>query len=196
MTDVFDGPHQVTFSPTGLVFIQLGGLQTGEIYPGMQKRVDPQSLDSRFILRRGDVLLSKTGEAPRAALVSAELSGATLSPDIYCFRVKSDLVSPAWLTYFLNSNPIREKLAKSVYGKTTARLHLPALRAILVVLPLNEIAQEIDQLEELAQQHSQAARDIWSATLRGLFTEIDDRLGFDSQDEGKVSGNFLPSFFF
>ncbi len=191
--DVFDGPRQVTFQPDGLAYIQLGGLQVGEVYPDPAKQVDPQNLDSRFILRCGDVLLSKTGEAPRAALVSTELAGATLSPDIYCLRLKSDTVSPTWLTYYLNSRLIREKLAETVHGKTTPRLHLADLKQFPVVLPTVELTREVEQLEEQAQQHTQAAREIWTSTVRGLYTEIDGRLGIVARDTGKPPGNISPS---
>lgn len=191
--DIFDGPRQVTFKRDGLAYIQLGGLQAGEIYPDSAKEVDPEDLDRRFILGAGDVLLSKTGEAPRAALVSTEFADATLSPDIYCLRLKSGPVSPTWLTYYLNSSLIREKLAERVHGKTTPRLHLADLRQFPVVLPTVELTREVDQLEEQAQQHIQAAREIWTSTLRGLYSEIDGRLGVIARDAGEASGNISPS---
>lgn len=183
----------MTFQPNGLAYIQLGGLQVGEVYPDSAKQVDPHDLDPRFILRCGDVLLSKTGEAPRAALVSTGFSDATLSPDIYCLRLKSDTVSPTWLTYYLNSSLIREKLAERVHGKTTPRLHLADLKQFPVVLPTVELTREVEQLEKQAQQHSQAAREIWTSTVRGLYTEIDGRLGIVARDTGKPPSNISPS---
>lgn len=191
--DVFDGPRQVTFKPDGLAYIQLGGLQAGEVYPDSAKRVDPQDLDPRFLLRCGDVLLSKTGESPRAALVSTEFANATLSPDIYCLRLKSGTISPTWLTYYLNSSLIREKLAERVHGKTTPRLHLADLKHFPVTLPTVDLAREVDQLEEQAQQHSQAAREIWTSTVRGLYTEIDGRLGVIARGAAKAPSNISSS---
>lgn len=191
--DVFDGPRQVTFQRDGLAYIQLGGLQVGEVYPDSAKQVDPLGMDPRFILRCGDVLLSKTGEAPRAALVSTEFADATFSPDIYCLRLKSGPVSPTWLTYYLNSGLIREKLAERVHGKTTPRLHLADLKHFPVTLPTVELAREVDQLEEQAQQHIQAAREIWISTLRGLYAEIDGRLGIVAREAGTAPGYISSS---
>lgn len=181
VTDIFDGPRRVTFKLGGLMYIQLGGLQTGEIYPDLEKQVDPCNLNTRFILCSSDVLLSKTGDTPRAALVSSEFAGATISPDIYCLRMKPGLVSPAWLTYYFNSKLIREMLSEKIHGKTIPRLHLADLKQFPVILPTTELAREVEQLEEQAQEHSHKAYEIWTATLRGVFAEIDKRLGLSNQ---------------
>lgn len=70
INDVFDGPRRIHFIQDGVPYIRLGDLDAGEIYFDPNQKIAPADLDQHFYLRPEDVLVTKTGDEPRAMITS------------------------------------------------------------------------------------------------------------------------------
>jgi hypothetical protein len=156
-------------------------LDAGEIYFDPYQTIAPLNLERRFYLRPGDVLVSKTGDEPRAVVTSSEAQGALIAPDIYCLRVQTESISPTWLAYYLNSSYSQQLLVERIAGATVRRLRMAELRSLPLLLPSSSLVEEIETLEQQAQAHTQAAHELWAAILTGMFAEIDDRSGLSGE---------------
>lgn len=175
INDVFDGPRRIHFIQDGVPYIRLGDLDAGEIYFDPNQKIAPADLDQHFYLRPEDVLVTKTGDEPRAMITSSETENALTAPDIYCLRVNKDLISPTWLAYYLNTSFGQRLLSDKSSGSVLRRLNLTELRSLPIVFPPLSLVTEIETLERQAQEHTLAAHDIWTATQKGMYSEIDER---------------------
>jgi len=148
-------------------------------------------LERRFYLRSGDVLVSKTGDEPRAVVTPDEAQGALVAPDIYCLRVQTERSSPTWLAYFLNTTYGQRLLSERIAGATVRRLRMAELRSLPLLLPPLSLVQEIEALEQQAQAHTQSAHELWAAILTGMYAEIDERSGCRTDPYAIDVDNFL-----
>jgi hypothetical protein len=183
LADVFDGPRRIQFETHGAPYVRLGDLDAGEIYFDPCQTIAPLDLERRFYLRPGDVLVSKTGDEPRAVVTSGEAQGAVIAPDIYCLRIHPGGISPTWLAYFLNTRHGQHLLSERIAGATVRRLRMAELRSLPLLLPPLPLVQEIESLEQQAQANTQSAHELWAAILTGMYAEIDDRSGMTGKVE-------------
>ena len=101
-------------------------------------------------VRSGDVLVALLGEVlPRACVAPATLGEAIVKADCVRVRPKLEVVSAAYLTYALNSDPVRRQASAIVHGVGRPRLGLAGLRELrLPLAPRREqerIVAAIDQ---------------------------------------------------
>lgn len=193
LKDIFDGPRRVQFIENGVPYIRLADLESGEIYLDPNQNVGPLDIDPRYYLVPGDVLVTKTGDEPRSALVSDEARCALTGSDIFCLRLTDDKLSATWLSYFFNTTYGQGLLIERSTGATVRRLRLADLRSISTQMPPLDLVKEVEQLEQQAQQQSRAAHEIWTAIRRGMYSEIDDRAGISENLDALNIDNLLAS---
>ncbi|TRZ50182.1 hypothetical protein D4S03_07185 [bacterium] len=193
LDNIFDGPRRIQLIEHGAPYIRLGDLDAGEIYFDPHQTSAPLNLESRFYLRPGDVLVSKTGDEPRAVVTSSEAQGALIAPDIYCLRTIPELLSATWLAYFLNTTHGQRLLIERSSGVTVRRLHMADLRSLPLMLPPQELVREIEALEHQAQANSQSAHEIWAAIISSMYAEIDERSGFAGGSNAAIPEIFLTA---
>lgn len=189
--DVCDGPRNIKMKSTGIPYLRLGNLGRVEINYDNIGYVAIEGIESRFQLAAGDVLLSKIGDEPRAALVPEDLFGATFSSDLYRLRVDPQKISPIWVENFLNSKYLGEVINQQNYGSTLRRLSAFDLRNIYVPIPSLELSSHLEKLEGEAQEFSVTARDIFNRAIQGLFAELDQRINVTEKNgtESFVASN-------
>jgi hypothetical protein len=183
--DINDGLRDVMLKPEGIPFIKLGNLGKAEISYNEVDYIGSDEIDERFRLIPGDVLLSKIGDDPRAALVQEQQYGATYSSDLYRLRIDPKKISPVWLEIFLNTRYAREMIVHQNYGSTLRRMAASDLRNIRIPIPSTRVSEDVQRLEREAQQFSAAARDIFTTTIHGLFAEIDQRIKLPNLNSGE-----------
>ena len=174
--DICDGPRGIKLTRTGIPYLKLGNLGRAEIHYDDTTYVAAEEIKSRYQLAPGDVLLSKIGNEPRAALVQEDLYGATYSSDLYRLRVDPKKISPIWLEIFLNSKYLGEVINQQNYGSALRRLSAFDLRNIYVPIPSLELSSRLENLEAAAQEFSVTARNIFDKAIQGLFAELDQRI--------------------
>jgi hypothetical protein len=184
-SDICDGPRQTSLVPEGIPYVRIGNLKAGDISSTDGVFVEGRAIKERFKLIPGDVLLSKTSDEPRAAIVTDWLAGATFSPDIFRLRVNPLVISPAWVSLFFNTRYATGVFRQCTYGTTIKRLRAADLKHIYIPVPPPELAAEIEALERQAQEHSSTAKSTFAAVISGLYGEIDARVEFEELPQQK-----------
>ena len=102
---------------SGIRVIRIANVQKGCIedstpvfYP-----IDSSGLD-KYMLERGDLLMSLTGNVGRVAILAEEFLPAALNQRVACLRMKSDKVSKEYLYHILNSDYFEQKCIQSSKG--------------------------------------------------------------------------------
>ena len=193
LEDVFDGPRRIHLETNGVQYIRLGDLDAGEIYLDPSQMVAPRNLDHRFYLKAGDVLVSKTGDEPRAMVTSDETNGALTAPDIYCLRVIPGSMSPIWLAYYLNTRLGQKLLCERGSGTTLRRIRLSDLHSLPLYIPPASITSEIETLEREAQRQTQSAHEMWATIQTSMYAEIQERSELREIDNGEAVDQFLAT---
>lgn len=193
LDNIFDGPRRIQFIEHGVLYIRLGDLEAGEIYCDPCQTSAPLNLESRYYLRPEDVLVSKTGDEPRAVVTTGEVQGALIAPDIYCLRTIPERLSATWLAYYLNTTHGQQLLIERSSGATVRRLHVADLRSLPLMLPPEQLVKEIEDLEHQAQANSQTAHEIWAAIISSMYSEIDERSELTGDTNVPVPENFLTT---
>lgn len=181
--DICDGPRQVDLAEAGTPYVRIGDLNVGDITATEAVFVSERHIKERFRLRCDDVLLSKTSDEPRAALVTDRLTGATFSPDIFRLRIDPQRISPAWVSLFFNTKYAARVFSQRAYGTRIKRLRMADLRHIRMPVPPQYLIQEVEHLEQQAQKYNATAQTIFAAVIKGLYGEIDTRIS----DDGLIS---------
>ncbi|QTA78429.1 Type I restriction endonuclease domain-containing protein [Desulfonema limicola] len=172
---ICDGPRNVKPSESGIPYIKLNNLKPGDIFHSSTNFIDDSGIQDKFRLQKNDVLISKTGETVRSALVPDSLIGAVFAPDIYRIKIDREEVSASWVNFFFRTRYASEIILKLMYGTTIKRLSIRDLKSIRIPIPSPEMAREIEDIELKAQKESEAARSIFSSTIKSLYAEIDRR---------------------
>ncbi|EMZ1487823.1 restriction endonuclease subunit S [Vibrio cholerae] len=121
---------------------------------------------SKHAIECDDVLVAMMGESlPRACIVPSGVAPAIVKADCARIRVNSEVLSPKLLTYYLNSNPVRNRTKSAVKGVGRPRINLGYIRSIVVPLP-SEIEQKAIA-DKLAAEFDSIDRQI-KATDLGL----------------------------
>ncbi len=99
--------------------------------------------------KAGDILVAMLGETlPRACLVPPTLGPAIVKADCARVRVNPTLALGPFVSYALNSDPVRREAAKLIHGVGRPRLGLTLLRTIQVPLaPLGEQRSVVEAIE-------------------------------------------------
>jgi type I restriction enzyme S subunit len=111
-------------------------------------------------LQPGDVLIARMPDPLGRACVFPGLSQpAVTAVDVCIWRPGPNGPSPEWLTYFVNSPPVRAQLASLAGGTTRQRVSGGNLKKLELPTPPTSVQTRIVvRLEELLR-HSKAARD-------------------------------------
>jgi hypothetical protein len=175
--DICDGPRKTDPVTAGIPYLRLGDLNAGDIALTEEVFVAEQNIKPRFRLAPDDILLSKTSDEPRAALVTEKLAGATFSPDIFRLRIDPQKISPAWVSLFFNTRYTAQVVSQRAYGARIKRLRVADLRHIRLPVPPRALTEEVEALERQAQKYSAAALSSFQMVINGLYGEIDIRVG-------------------
>lgn len=144
---------------------------------------------SKHAIECGDILVAMMGEfLPRACMVPSGVAPAIVKADCARIRVNSEVLRPKLLTYYLNSNPIRNRTKSAVKGIGRPRINLGYIRSIVVPLPsvieqkaiADKIDTEFDSIDRqieataLALKQSEAQRkNILRSAFSGLLVPQD-----------------------
>ena len=104
--------------------------------------------------KAGDVLVAMLGDKlPRACLVPPTLGPAIVKADCARVRVCSDFARPQFVSYALNSEPVRSGAAELIHGVGRPRLGLTLLRTVnLPIAPLGEQSRIVEAIESYSSR--------------------------------------------
>ena len=115
-------------------------------------RVSIPDLNERHLLRPGDLLLRARGLFHTAAVVTQVIERAIAAAPLMVIRVKSPLVQPAYLRWFLNQQATQAELVKLAADSHVQNLNKVAIEGLEIPLPPLDRQSRIATLAELGMR--------------------------------------------
>ncbi|MEV4716676.1 restriction endonuclease subunit S [Micromonospora noduli] len=117
----------------------------------------------RFTLQEDDLVLVRQGSIGRLALVTARQSGWLYGSSCLRVRPKKELISPAFLAYYLSHPPVRKSLLERALPGTVPSLNTQVLNDFPIAVPSLsrqiKIVETMTALEDsIAAQHAVVER--------------------------------------
>jgi type I restriction enzyme M protein len=128
-----------------VAYIRIGDLRGGYVGRGEKwlGRDAVDSLNPKWKLKAGDVLLSKSGTIGKAAVVRNGAVGAVAANGLIVLRVDSDQIDPHYLTAYLASSECHAWLEGRARGAVIRHLSKKVLHELLVPVPPIQIQQRV-----------------------------------------------------
>lgn len=133
----------------------------------------------RYQVQAGDVIVAGLGDEThvvgRAALIPESLGPAINKADCFCLRAKPNILSNAYLRYYLNSLSGSSQVKARAQGTTRTRVNVGNLKTIEIPVPSRS---EQDRIVERLQQIEAAGAVIAKRVAFGatVFTSLTNRL--------------------
>jgi hypothetical protein len=129
----------------------------------------------RVRVRRGDLVLTRSGSIGRVALISSMFDGAIVSDDLIRVRVPDERLR-LYLWAWLESRAAQDQIMRNEYGAIQQHLEPEHVRALLVAVPRDpaEFAAVVEERRHMrdAREALIAARDQSQARVSGILTKI------------------------
>lgn len=138
--------------------------------------------ESKTGLKRGDVILAKTGKEAASVVLCDECN---VSQDVIAVRVDRKKVNPFYLAVFLNTRAGISQMRRWFQGQVQLHLSLPDARQILVPLPPERFQKRVEDSVHQAEAELASALEATSEAEN----LIASALGLDELD-------LSPSLFF
>lgn len=101
----------------GIRIIRIANVQKGYIEDSSPVFYPENTFDlDKYMLKKGDLLMSLTGNVGRVALLTEEFLPAALNQRVACLRLKTDEISKSFLYHYLNSDLFERLCVQSSNG--------------------------------------------------------------------------------
>ncbi len=107
-----------------------------------------------YLLKRGDVLFAGKGTTYLCKLFEWDFP-AVPSTTLYSMRLKSDLVTPEYLCWYLNHPSIVATVKTSQVGSATPLVRKPTLESLEIIVPSREKQRLVVELAALQKHESE-----------------------------------------
>lgn len=162
-------------------------------------RPELASVEQRWALLPGDVLVSKSGTIGKSALVRSAAVGSIAANGLYVLRVNQERLDPSFLLAYLSSSACQNWLAAQSRGAVIQHLNRAVLDGLPVPLPsLQMQARAAAQFREFGTDAltflSQATGNRESDRLIAWLAELDEKVPkfLDGLDETPALSHFEP----
>ena len=141
------------YTNSGYFVMRIGNVQNGEIELSNPRYVQiSDKRMNRFILNKGDILVSLTGKIGRVGVVESEHLPAVLNQRVARITVKDRAIAPNFLFRFLCSRAFREGLQDAGHGAAQQNVSTKEIETVAIAVPTTEtqirIVEHIDALVE------------------------------------------------
>ena len=204
IADIKTGPfgsalHEKDYVDDGTPIITVEHLsEQGVIYVNlpMVSDLDRKRLKA-YILLKGDIVFSRVGSVDRNSLIKEEESGWLFSGRLLRIRLKTVDICSAFLSYYLNQEPTKQRIRSVAVGQTMPSLNTQILKNVEIAFPsciseqqaiataLSDVDALITSLDKLIAKK----RDIKQATMQQLLTGKRQLSGFSGEWEVKKLGD-------
>lgn len=160
--------------------IGASAIEAGSVLSEFSKLPKLSELPTRSpaVVQGGDILMvsrATPGAAFKAALVATQ-SPIVATSSLYILRSKTDTLSPQYLNYFLNSDPLQRQIQALARGSTIAHISRRALAELEIPIPsqniqkaIIDLANNIKQQNKINQRKQALKEQIITATFTNLY---------------------------
>jgi restriction endonuclease S subunit len=114
-------------------------------------RIDYTPKLDGYMLKKGDLLFAGKGSTYLCEVFNLDVP-AVPSTTLYIIRLRSDIVSPQYLRWYLNHPKVVAKILASRVGSGTPMIHKPTLENLEIIIPDKDTQQRIVELSELQKK--------------------------------------------
>jgi len=107
-----------------------------------------------YLLRKGDLLFAGKGTTYLCEVFNLNIP-AVPSTTLYSIRLRSNLVSPAYLCWYLNHPSVIATIKTSQAGSGTPLIHKPTLENLEIIVPDQETQRMIVELSSLQKREKE-----------------------------------------
>ncbi len=123
-------------------------------------RSDVEKLDKDRLLRKDDVLIIAKGHYPRAVYIPKVDEKIVVSSFFYIIRTVKGKILPEYLTWYLNSEKLKNYLEKTSTGTTIPHLKMKDLEEIKIPLLSLTKQRRIIKMNDLLDKEQRIIRKI------------------------------------
>lgn len=194
--DLMDRPH----FERAVGYLRIRDLSSGKVGRASSwLRPELVSVEQRWALLPGDVLVSKSGTIGKSALVRNVAVGSIAANGLYVLRVNQERLDPSFLLAYLSSSACQNWLAAQSRGAVIQHLNRAVLDGLPVPLPpLQMQARAAAQFREFGTDAltflSQATGSRESDRLTAWLAELDEKVPrfVGGLDETPALSHFEP----
>ena len=138
--------HSEGYKPEGIPLLRITDLDdNGNIkYDNIPKIETSQKNIDRFQLKKGDIVIARTGGAGRSAIVSRENHPLLFAGYLIRFRFKQEVL-PQFMSYFLRSGKAQNQFFSSIHGTGNKNINAQNVLNLDILLPPLSIQKQIIQ---------------------------------------------------
>ena len=122
-------------------------------------RIDYTTKLDAYMLKKGDLLFAGKGSTYLCEVFNLDVP-AVPSTTLYIIRLRSDIVSPQYLRWYLNHPKVVAKILASRVGSGTPMIHKPTLENLEIIIPDKDTQQRIVELSELQKKEESLLKTI------------------------------------
>ena len=122
---------------------------------------------ANYILRKGDLLFAGKGTTYLCTVFKSDFP-AVPSTSLYSIRLRSNLVIPEYLCWYLNHPKVVATIKTAQAGTGTPLIHKPTLENLEIIIPDLDTQRKIVELSNLQKREEQILKEI--AEKRVLIT--------------------------
>ncbi len=107
-----------------------------------------------YLLKKGDLLFAGKGTTYLCKVFDLNIP-AVLSTTLYSIRLRSNLISPEYLCWYLNHPSVVAAVKTAQAGTGTPLIHKPTLENLEIIIPDHETQQRIVELSYLQKREKE-----------------------------------------
>lgn len=114
---------------------------------------------ANYILRKGDLLFAGKGTTYLCQVFNFDML-AVPSTTLYSIRLRSDIISPEYLCWYMNHPSIVALIKTAQAGSSTPLIHKPTLENLEIIIPDKKTQQLVVNLSNLQKQEEHILKEI------------------------------------
>lgn len=114
---------------------------------------------ANYLLREGDLLFAGKGTTYLCQVFNFDIL-AVPSTTLYSIRLRSDIISPEYLCWYMNHPSIVALIKKAQAGSSTPLIHKPTLENLGITIPDKKTQQLVVHLSNLQKQEEHILKEI------------------------------------
>lgn len=175
----------------GIPYLRVGDLKSFDVHLDSVKRVpeiEAEKLIGKVALRKGDVLVSRSGSLAVTGVVEDEWADALISSHLIRVRIGNQDFDPYYVALFLSALPGRMQIEQRTNGGVQPEINQPALKSILLPSLKESDQKQIRACIMRSRETRQQARALLERAKRAVEVAIEENEPaalslFDTTDE-------------
>lgn len=125
-------------------------------------KINKSIVNNKLHISQSDVLFAAKGSRNYSVVYKNEVGVATAASTFFILRVKSDLIIPEYLSWYLNQKPAQEYIKQQSVGAYIPSINKVQLGELNIPVPTIELQKKIIKINELRKKEKELLNTISS----------------------------------